>query len=290
MEPKEVKEEGCKERIQHSLKKRKQNLEGILWSKRIVNPASNQNLLDLDEEKEEPLKPVKGFLPLNQYKKSHYNRRKRKGKRCWNCQAYGHLKFNCPKIKCFFCGCQGHTKKKCYKYEIHYLIHMLKKGQNVAESTEKQKKAPKKVKTAYDRMREVTFRHENEKVILVHKNQDLAVYSNDNIPFEKARRGFEPPRLPKWKLDKAIYGDIQTSRLKFSDLLPHQCGSDGEVFDGHQFLIHCIEKHRGFVPAGSLINASPYRFWLLWFDDYNFLEFMQAKGDPKYIKADPPWI
>ena len=146
MEPKEVKEEGCKERIQHSLKKRKQNLEGILWSKRIVNPASNQNLLVLDEEKEEPLKPVKGFLPLNQYKKSHYNRRKRKGKRCWNCQAYGHLKFNCPKIKCFFCGCQGHTKKKCYKYEIHYLIHMLKKGQNVAESTEKQKKAPKKSK------------------------------------------------------------------------------------------------------------------------------------------------
>jgi len=290
MEPKEVREEGQNERIQTILKRRKQSLEKKIWSQRIISPASNKNLLFIDEEKEELLKPEKGFLPLYQCSKSHYHKRRRKGKRCWNCQAYGHLKFNCPKLRCYFCGCQGHTKKRCYKYEVHYLVHMLKKGLNLAESKDLFKNAPKKVKTAYDRMKEVTFRQENEKVILVHQNQDLAIYINDTLSFERAKRGFEPPRLPKWKLDKAIYEDIQISRLKFSDFLPHQCGSDGEVLDGHKFLVHCEVKHRGFVPAGSLINASPYRFWLLWYDDINYLEFMQAKGDPKYIKADPPWI
>ena len=92
---------------------------------------------------------------------------------------------------------------------------MLKKGLNLAESKDLLKKAPKKVKMAYDRMKEVTFRQEKEKVILVYQNQDLAIYSNDTLPFERAKRGFEPPRLPKWKLDKAIYEGIQVSRFKF---------------------------------------------------------------------------
>ena len=51
---------------------------------------------------------------------------------------------------------------------------MLKKGLNLAESKDLCKNAPKKVKAEYDRMKEVTFRHENEKVILVHQNKDLA--------------------------------------------------------------------------------------------------------------------
>ncbi len=46
---------------------------------------------------------------------------------------------------------------------------MLKKGLNLAESKDLFKKAPKKVKTADDRMKEVTFRQEKEKVILVHQ-------------------------------------------------------------------------------------------------------------------------
>ena len=46
---------------------------------------------------------------------------------------------------------------------------MLKKGLNLAESKDLFKKAPKKVKTAYDHMKEVTFMQEKEKVILVHQ-------------------------------------------------------------------------------------------------------------------------
>ena len=115
-------------------------------------------------------------------------------------------------------------------------------------------------------------------------------FLNNSLPFERAKRGLDPPRLPKWKLDKAIYEEIQVSRLKFSDYLPHQWGNDGEVFYTNKYLVHCEVKHRGFSPAGSLINASPYGYWLIWYDDLNYLEFMQAKGDPKYVKADPPWI
>ena len=62
MEPKEVREEGQNERIQTILKRRKQNLEKKIWNQRIISPASNKNLLFIDEEKEELLKPEKGFL------------------------------------------------------------------------------------------------------------------------------------------------------------------------------------------------------------------------------------
>ena len=64
METKEVREEGQNERIQTILKRRKQSLEKKIWSQRIISPASNKNLLFIDEEKEELLKPEKGFLPL----------------------------------------------------------------------------------------------------------------------------------------------------------------------------------------------------------------------------------
>ena len=150
-------------------------------------------------------------------------------------------------------------------------------------------KQTKKQKTAYDRMKEVAFRKDGDKMVMSHKGQDLAVYIGEK-PFELAKMGFEPPRLPKWKLDKAILSDIQTSRLKISDFLPHQCGLDGEVHDGHHFLIHCTTKHRSFVPSGSLVNASPYRFWLLWYSDENFIKFMETRGEPQYVKADPPWL
>ena len=110
-----------------------------------------------------------------------------------------------------------------------------------------------------------------------------------DLPFENARRGFDPPRLPKWKMEKAIHEDIQIKRLKLSDYLPHQCGKDGEVCNGHNFLTHCQTLHRSWCPSGSLINASPYRYWLLWYDDENYSRFMNWKGIIQYKKADPPW-
>jgi hypothetical protein len=97
--------------------------------------------------------------------------------------------------------------------------------------------------------------------------------------------------LPKWQLDKAIKSDhVDVSRLKVSDHLPCQCGSEGEVLNGKDFLLHCKIYHRGWVPKGSLINGSPYRYWILWYDDRNFVKFFQDKGEIQYIKAKPPWI
>ena len=89
-------------------------------------------------------------------------------------------------------------------------------------------------------------------------------------------------------MEKPITTDILKSKFKYSNYLLHQCGLDEEVINGIKFGIHCDTKHRGYCPKGSLINASPYRYWLLWFDDRNFGRFMNAVGDPQYIA--PPWI
>ena len=138
-------------------------------------------------------------------------------------------------------------------------------------------------------MKEVVFRQEGKYHIMSHKEQDLATYIGE-YPFEKARGGFEPPRLPHWQMEKAIKSDLQVKKLKISDYLPHQCGADGEVLNGKSFLVHCQIEHRSWVPKGSLINASPYRFWLLWYSDENFVKFMRCRGEVQYIKANPPWM
>ena len=276
------------DRMDSLLKLRKEKLEAKIWNKRVPIPSS-QDLYhhDIVEVKEELGKPDEGFLPLNQCNRRHYHRRRKKGKRCWLCGSWKHLKRNCNKLRCYYCGNQGHIKKKCYKYQLNIAIQMLKRA-SLGEKQEKIKQKNSKYETAYDRMKQVVFREENGKHILQHNGIDLGEYFGD-LPFQQARRGFDPPRHPKWKMNKEIYEDIQLSRLKLSDYLPHQCGKDGEVLNGFSFLHHCMMEHRNFVPSGSLINASPYRFWIFWYSEVNFLKFMDTKGKPTYIKADPPW-
>ena len=84
-----------------------------------------------------------------------------------------------------------------------------------------------------DRMKEISFRDENGKHILVRIGQNLAMYIGD-LPFENARRVFDLPRLPKWTKEKAIHEDIQIKRLKLYYYLPHQCNKDGKVYDGNK--------------------------------------------------------
>ena len=270
---------------------RKRTIKDILWSKRRA-PSSKQILhheMIEEEDKEVKLEePQKGYLPLNQHQKHHYHHRKKKKKKCWKCYSCNHLKRDCPYLRCFYCGRQGHIKKKCWKYELHIAVQELKRATK-EEPNEKRIKTKKK-KNAYDRMKEVVFRQEGKDFIMNHKDQDLGVYIGEK-PFKEAQRFFEPPKLPKWQLDKAIKSDhVDVSRLKVSDHLPCQCGSEGEVLNGKDFLLHCKIYHRGWVPKGSLINGSPYRYWILWYDDRNFVKFFQDKGEIQYIKAKPPWI
>lgn len=176
-----------------------------------------------------------GYLPLNQYQKNHYHPRKKKNKKCWICGSRWHLKRDCTKLRCFYCGTKGHIKQKCWKYELHIAIRTLKEKK--VEEPKETKNKPR-IKTATDRMKEVVFRQEGKYHIMSHKGQDLATYIGE-YPFEKARGGFEPPRLPHWQMEKAIKNDLQVKKLKISDYLPHQCGADGEVLNGKSFLVHC---------------------------------------------------
>ena len=138
-------------------------------------------------------------------------------------------------------------------------------------------------------MRLVTFRQEGKDQILVYKGIDLGPYFGD-YPFSVAKRGFEAPTLPQRLMEKVIKVTIPVKQLKHSDYLPHQCGQDGEVLNGYKFSIHCNHQHRGWVPANSLINASPYRFWIYWYDDENFTRFMETRGEPRFTRVAPPWV
>jgi hypothetical protein len=274
-----------RQRIETKLKQRKLELNKKLWSKR--RESSNKDLdiqmLEPEEEKEVPMNPKDGYLPLHLHQK-HYLKKKKKYKRCWKCKAFWHLKENCPKMRCWYCGHQGHTKRKCFKYELHMAIKALKRAQNQIE--EKPIKKQQKIK---DRFKMMEFRKEKEDIIMSCKGMDLALYIG-NSKWEWAKRGFEKPRIPSWKMERPIKTPVSCRQLKLSDYLPHQCGSCGEVIDGHAFITHCDTKHGGYCPEGLLINASPYRFWLLWYDDRNWLRFNDMSKEPQFIKADPPWI
>ena len=166
-------------------------------------------------------------------------------------------------------------------------IQALKK---IKEDQEQEKENPKKKhQTLNDRCKEVEFRQEGKRWIMSYMKMDLADYIGD-YPFEMAKMGIEKQHLPKWKMEKKIVMDLPSKKLKLSDYLPHQFGKCGEVINGHKFLVHLNHEHRGYCPEGSLINGSPFRYWLLWYDYRNYERFTKTVGKPQLIRADPPWI
>ena len=276
------------QRIETKLKLRKDAVYKKLFDSRMNSSNKNQNQsneMDFEEVEEEHEKHQKGYLPLDQYQKNYYSKA---GKRCWYCKSWYHLKNSCPKMRCFYCGAKGHFKSKCFKYELHKMIQILK---NILFEKKQLIKEPKEKKeTMIDRMKQVVFKKDKlGRHILVHKEQELAVYDGDYV-FTKAKKGFERQILPNWKMEKVIQKDTAAKFLKLSDYLPHQCFKDGEVCNGFKFLDHLYSEHRGICPAGSLINASPYRFWLIWYDDENYERFTKTIGDVNYVHAEPPWI
>ena len=56
------------------------------------------------------------------------------------------------------------------------------------------------------------------------------------------------------------------------------------------FLNHLYHDNRGWVPEGSLINGSPLRYWLLWYDYRNYERFTKNIREPQLLKAEPPWM
>ena len=195
-------EELKEQRLKSILKRRKVQLNSKIWESRIKYSSNLIQLHEVEEVKEvNTVKPEKGYLPLNQHQKSHYHRRRFKGKKCWVWKSRGHLKKDCPMLKCFYCGKPGHIKKKCIWWELYKTLLILKDKQRA--ETEKRKKQKNQKQTARDRMILVTFRQEGENHILVYKGIDLGSYFGD-YPFSIAKRGFEPPTLPQRLMEKVI--------------------------------------------------------------------------------------
>jgi hypothetical protein len=151
-------------------------------------------------------------------------------------------------------------------------------------------KQKKKQKQAFsDRCKIVEFRQEKKRWIMFYKGMDLAVYIG-NYPLDKAKSGFENQLLSKWKMEKPIRNSMPAKKFKLSKYLPYQCRADGKVLDGQKFLNHLYHDHQGWVSEGTLINASPYRYWLLWYDHRNYERFTKNIGEPQLLKAEPPWM
>ena len=55
------------------------------------------------------MKPDEGYLDLNQNKRYYYPRRR--GKRCWKCKSWDHIKRNYPQIKFFSMGARATPKR-----------------------------------------------------------------------------------------------------------------------------------------------------------------------------------
>ena len=125
------------------LSRRKERVNQILMEKRNII-SSNQNQIhqnmDTEEVQEEFLNQEKKSLPMNHFKKYW---RKTKGKRCWYCYSWGHLKNRCPYIKCFYCGFKGHTKKFCFKLDLHRAIQALRDRTTREEANDNKKERSK---------------------------------------------------------------------------------------------------------------------------------------------------
>ena len=121
-------------------------------------------------------------------------------------------------------------------------------------------------KKAIDLYEQFGFKKEGKNYVMSYNGLEIAIYVGD-YPFNKAKRVFEITDLPAWKMEKEILSDLPPKNLKISDYLQNHCGKCGEVINGHKFIGHLNLEHKGWYPAGTLLNATPYRYWLLWYDD-----------------------
>ena len=49
----------------------------------------------------------------------------------------------------------------------------------------------------------------------------------------------------------------------------------------------CQKEHGGTCRTESLFNVSPKIYWLVLFDDTNYIKFMNGRGIPRYRKVKP---
>ena len=214
------KKELMEHRIKNWIKRRKESLNKILFSKRrhpsqveqgmsvnsLAPEASEDIQMDSFEQEKEELNQeeikVGGTLNLNQ----HYKRRpKRDKKKCWNYRAPDHLKKHCPFLQCFYCSKFGHFKQNCQKRKIDFLFNrmkelyqeQLKKKRNKAIK-QKQKELEEKI-IRYRALYMDTFLKDTDNgqnYFLKWKNVELGKYIGSGLPqtvienFKKDRYDF----------------------------------------------------------------------------------------------------
>ena len=102
-------------------------------------------------------------------------------------------------------------------------------------------------------------------------------------------------RLHSYSTTKMENGEEDTGRhtSKRSEVFQIPASSMRKSWGGIKWLGFPI-SHRAWTQRllshRKMINANPYRFWILWYDDRNFTRFTTTIRKPSYIKAVPPWI
>ena len=61
------------------------------------------------------------------------------------------------------------------------------------------------------------------------------------------------------------------------------------MFNDLDFIYDCQKEHGGTCRTESLFNVLPEIYWLVLFNDANYVKFMNGRGIPRYRKVKPLW-
>ena len=75
-------------------------------------------------------------------------------------------------------------------------------------------------------------------------------------------------------LESELRHSVPIKKISVEEDLPHHCKCGEMLTSGNDFKEHCKTKHEGYAPKGSIINASPFRYFIICIDEEDFVELL----------------
>jgi len=104
-------------------------------------------------------------------------------------------------------------------------------------------------------------------------------------PFNES--SFNHYGLPDKSIEILVVNDIskEFGKTLGHENLPHQCGRCEAILDSFSsFLIHL--KVLDYIPKNSIINGSPFRYWLFWQNENEFVNFWYDENNEVIASVD----
>ena len=116
-----------------------------------------------------------------------------------------------------------------------------------------------------------------EDKIFYWKNKKYAEYWG---PSPLNESSFNHYNMPDKSIEIFVINDISKDFCKTIGIenLPHQCGRCNAILHSFSSFMNHL-KDMDFVPKKSLINGSPYRYWLFWHNENDFANFWYSDNE-----------